>query len=185
MFALYGFLNPMDSCPIYSVEFRQGRNTLDTIVRFETFIRNAFAKNENAVPIFFDIEKAYDTTWKYVNLKDLFDIELKGRLINCISNFLSEREFNVRVISTYSDIHEQEMGVHQGTILSVTLISIKINSLAKVLNDSMECSLYVDDFLLCYWRKNMNIIERQIQLCLNKIEKWAMENGFKFSRSNL
>jgi hypothetical protein len=32
-------------------------------------------------------------------------------------------------------------------------------------------------------RKNMNIIERQLQLCLNKIEKWAMETGFKFSSS--
>jgi hypothetical protein len=30
---------------------------------------------------------------------------------NFISNFLSEREFNVRVNSTYSDIHVQEMGV--------------------------------------------------------------------------
>jgi hypothetical protein len=29
----------------------------------------------------------------------------------------------------------------------------------------------------------MNNIERQLQLCLNKIEKWAMENGFKFSNS--
>ena len=29
----------------------------------------------------------------------------------------------------------------------------------------------------------MNNIERQLQLCLNKIEKWAMENGFKFSSS--
>ena len=29
----------------------------------------------------------------------------------------------------------------------------------------------------------MNIIERQLQLCLNKIEKWAMETGFKFSSS--
>jgi hypothetical protein len=27
----------------------------------------------------------------------------------------------------------------------------------------------------------MNNIERQLQICLNKIEKWAMENGFKFS----
>ena len=27
----------------------------------------------------------------------------------------------------------------------------------------------------------MNIIERQLQLRLNKIEKWAMENGFKLS----
>jgi len=163
--------------------FRQGRSTLDHLVRFETFIRNAFAKKEHAVSIFFDLEKAYDTTWKYGILKDLFDMGLKGKLPNFISNFLSDREFNVRVNSTYSDIQEQEMGVPQGSILSVTLFSIKINSLAKILNDNIEGSLYVDDFLICYRGKNMNNIERQLQLCLNKIEKWAMENGFKFSSS--
>ena len=133
--------------------------------------------------IFFDLEKAYDTTWKYYILKDLFDTGLKGKLPNFISNFLSEREFNVRVNSIYSDIQEQEMGVPQGSIISVTLLSIKINSLANVLNDNIEGSLYVDDFLICYRGKNMNIIERQLQLCLNKIEKWAMKNGFKFSSS--
>ena len=45
----------------------------------------------------------------------------------------------------------------------------------------MRVLSYVDDFLICYRAKNMNNIERQLQLCLNKIEKWAMENGFKFS----
>ena len=40
------------------------------------------------------------------------------------------------------------MEVPQGRILSVTLLSIKINSLAKVLNDTIEGSLYVDDFLI-------------------------------------
>jgi hypothetical protein len=123
------------------------------------------------VSIFFDLEKAYDTTWKYGILKDLFDMGLKGKLPNFISNFLSEREFNVRVNSTYSDIQEQEMGVPQGSILSVTLFSIKINSLAKIVSDNIEGSLYVDDFLICYRGKNMNNIERQLQLCLNKIEK--------------
>jgi hypothetical protein len=57
---------------------------------------------------------------------------LKGKLPNFISNFLSDREFNVRVNSTYSDIQKQDMGVPQGSILSVTLFSIKINSLAKI-----------------------------------------------------
>jgi hypothetical protein len=45
---------------------------------------------------------------------------LKGNLHIFISNFLSDSEFNVRVNSTYSDIQEQEMGVPQGNILSVT-----------------------------------------------------------------
>jgi hypothetical protein len=68
-------------------------------------------------------------------------------------------------------------------MLSVTLLSIKINSLAKALNDNTEGSLYVDDFLICYRDKNMNIIERHLQLCLKKIEKWAMDNAFEFSSS--
>ena len=41
--------------------FRQGRSTLDHLVRFETFIRT-ITKKEHAVSIFFDLEKAYDTT---------------------------------------------------------------------------------------------------------------------------
>jgi hypothetical protein len=37
--------------------FRHGRSTLDHLVRFETFSRNAFAKKEHAVSIFFDWKK--------------------------------------------------------------------------------------------------------------------------------
>jgi hypothetical protein len=33
----------------------------------------------HAVSIFFDLEKAYDTTWKYGILKDLFDMGLPTR----------------------------------------------------------------------------------------------------------
>jgi hypothetical protein len=32
-------------------------------------------------------------------------------------------------------------------------------------------------------KKNMNSIERKLQLCLNKIQNWADINGFKFSRT--
>jgi hypothetical protein len=41
---------------------------LDHLVHFETFIQNVVAKKEH-VSIFFDLEKAYDTTWKYGILK--------------------------------------------------------------------------------------------------------------------
>ena len=51
---------------------RQGRSTIDHLVRFESFIRIAFAKNEYVVSIFFDLEKAYDITWKYGFFKRSF-----------------------------------------------------------------------------------------------------------------
>ena len=75
------------------------------------------------------------------------------------------------------------MGVPQGSILSITLFSIKIKSLAEVLRGDMHGSLYFDDFTLCYKSKNMNSFERQLQLYLNKIQNWADENGSKFSKT--
>ena len=100
-----------------------------------------------------------------------------------IQNFLSNRVFRVGLGSVYSDIHGQEMGVPQGSIFSVTLFILKINSIADVIPSSFEKSLFVDDFSISCSSRNMASIERQFQLCLNKVEKWADENGFKFSKT--
>ena len=163
--------------------FRSKRSTVDHLVRLETFVREAFIKKEHLTAVFFDLEKAYDTTWKYGIMRDLSDFGLKGRLPHFIDNFLSNRNFKVRVGTTLSDLQGQEEGVPQGSILSVTLFSIKINNIVKTLNPGVDCSLYVDDFLICYRSKHMHTIERQLQQCLNKIQKWALENGFKFSKT--
>ena len=80
--------------------FRKNRSTTDQPVRQETFIRDAFVNKEHAVSIMFDLEKAYDTSWKYGILKDLHNIGLTGHLPNFNKNFLSKRDFNVRFGST-------------------------------------------------------------------------------------
>ena len=161
--------------------FRKNRSTADQLVRLESYIRNAFVKKQHVVAIFFDLEKAYDTTWKHGILKDIHKIGLKGNLPKFISNFLSNRCFRVKVGSSFSDVYEQEQGVPQGSILSPTLFNIKINNIIKCLDDDVNCSLYVDDFLICYRSKDMKTIETKLQNNLNKIEKWTVENGFKFS----
>ena len=163
--------------------FRKRKSTIDHLVRLESFIRDAFLNKQEVVSIFFDLEKAYDTTWKYGILKDLHEAGLRGRMPEFISKFLENRNFRVRLGSALSDSFEQEMGVPQGSILSVTLFSLKINSLAKVLSKDVEGSLYVDDFLMSYRAKTTKTCERQLQGCLHKIEKWCTENGFKFSQS--
>ena len=163
--------------------FRRQRGTIDHLVRFETFVREAFINRQHVVSVFFDLESAYDTTWKYGILKDLHDFGLRGRLPLFISAFLDKRFFRVRVGNTVSGAREQEMGVPQGCILSVTLFSVKINSIVKAICPGVDCSLYVDDFVICFRPRNMNIIERQLQQCLNKLQTWSEENGFNFSKS--
>ena len=163
--------------------FRSKRSTNDHLIRLETFIRDAFVNREHVVSVFFDLEKAYDTTWRYGILKDLHDLGLKGRLPLFIQSFLEDRTMQVRVGSTLSDLYDQEQGVPQGSILSTTLFNIKINNIVNCLDTKTDGSLYVDDFGICYRSKNMRTIERHLQQSINRIEDWATNNDFKFSKS--
>ena len=73
--------------------FRKNRSTIDHLIRLESLIKDAFINKERVVSIFFDLEKAYDTTWKHGILKDLFEMGLRGHLANFIANFLENRQF--------------------------------------------------------------------------------------------
>ena len=53
-------------------------------------------------------------------------------------DFLSNRHLNVRFGSTISENFEQKMGVPQGSILSITLFNLKINSIADVNKNDMQ-----------------------------------------------
>ena len=161
--------------------FRKQRNTIDHLVRLETYIRRAFKAGEQCVAVFFDLEKAYDTTWRYGIMRDLYNAGLRGRMTTFIGNFLKDRKFQVKINGTLSSTHDQEMGVPQGSILSVTLFVLKINYLAELIDHDVLRSLFVDDFKICYKGKTMNTIERKLQTNLNKIGKWATDNGFIFS----
>ena len=161
----------------YQNGFRRRRSTVDNLVTLETSIRDAFVRRKHLVSIFFYLEKAYDTTWKHgiLILLDLYKTGLRGRLPMFICDFLSDRYFKVRVGNTYSDHNPQ------GSILSVTLFSLKINSIVSCLLPDIKCSLYVDDLAIYYSSSHMSSIERKLQHSPNRLGRWCDENGFKFS----
>ena len=64
----------------------------------------------------------------------------------------------------------------QLSILSVTLFCRIINSIVRALGRGIDCSVYVDDFLICYRSKHIHI---EIQRCLNKFQDWADIKGLK------
>ena len=105
----------------YQSGFRKKRSTIDQIIRLESAVTEAFINKEHIVAVYFDLEKAYDTTWKYGIMKDLHDAVLRGHMPTFISKFLSNRKFSVRIGGTLSDMYNQEEGVPQGSIISVTI----------------------------------------------------------------
>ena len=102
--------------------YRANRSTVDQLIRLETFIRDAFIQNQHLVAVFFDLQKAYDTTWKHGIQQDLHDMGLRGNLLIFIGNFLTDRTFQIHLGTILSDVFHQEEGVPQGAILSTTLL---------------------------------------------------------------
>lgn len=161
--------------------FRSGRCTTDALVAFESYVRDAFVHKQHCITIFFDLEKAYDTTWRYGILLDLCSFGVCGNMLNVIEDYLTHRTFRVRIGHVLSRVFTQENGVPQGGVLSCSLFIVKMNSLKNILPRSLFYSVYVDDVQISFKSCNMAICERQIQLGVNRLSGWANENGFKFN----
>jgi ribonuclease HI len=177
------YLETNNCLSVYQSGFRRGRSTVDNIMQLENNIRNAFVRRNHLVSIFFDIEKAYDRTWRYGILRQLYNFNLMGNLPIFIENFLSLRNFKVRIGNTYSDVFIQEEGVPQGSVLSVHLFTIAIDGILSVIPHSVKHSLYVDDLQISCEGADMRYVERQLQAAVNRILNWSDENGFRFSAS--
>ena len=163
--------------------FRRMRSCTDVLLRLEAGICEAFATNQHLITVFFDLEKAYDTTWRHGILKALYDCKLRGELPMFIKAFLSNRKFRVRIGTTLSETRIQEEGVPQGCVLSVTLFALAINGISKVIPPEVMHTLFVDDLSVSFAASRMAVAERKLQLTLDRIVSWAEKHGFKFSAS--
>lgn len=161
--------------------FRKYRSTVDNLIDMESYIHEAFINKQKCIGIFLDINKAYDTAWKYHIIKKLHSWGLDGNILAFINNFLKNRSFKVRANGVLSEKRYQENGIPQGSSLSVTLFLVAINDITEYIKPPVRVRVYADDLVLISRGKNMKTIQRNLQLCLNAIETWSKNSGFKFS----
>jgi hypothetical protein len=70
---------------------------------------------------FWDIEKAFDTTWNPGLLYKLPELQFPISLIKLIASFLTKRKFKVSVEGKLSSPRKVEAGVPHGSVLSPVL----------------------------------------------------------------
>ena len=159
------------------------RSTIDHLIRLESTIKETFASNEHCISIFFDLERAYDMTWRSGIINDLYQTGMRGLLPKYIVEFLKTRKFKVKVGNTISNEYEQKNGVPQGAVLSVLLFALKMNSVVNCFpqNERFLYSLYVDDLQISFRHPDLNEIKKVLQKALNELQNWSKNNGFKFS----
>ncbi|GFU06795.1 probable RNA-directed DNA polymerase from transposon BS [Trichonephila clavipes] len=167
----------------YGIHSTEKKYTLDNMVYLESQIRDAFVRRNHLVSLFFDIEKAYDRTWRFGILRNLYYFGLRRNLPIFIFNFLALRYFHVRIGHSSSHKFIQVQGVPQGSVLSVALFNIYMSSILHHLPPSVREMLYVEDLQISCQGSDMRLIERQLQTTVNRLIKWCDQNGHTISPS--
>ena len=91
-----------------------------------------------------------------------------------IKNYLLERTFYVKVNGVHSDVKKMKAAVPQGSILSPQQFFIYFNSISQQIltNKYEKLALYADDLAIWIASPNIPIINKNLQLVLNDIQKW-------------
>ena len=137
-------------------------------------------RGKHTIAVFFDLKKAYDTTWKHGILQKLHNYGLRGHLPIFITFFLECRKIQVRVGAQLSDPASIDEGVPQGSVLSCTLFAVAIDDAVENLPPSVKATLYVDDLTIYSSARNERVAKRQIQIAINTLQNWCSRTGFCF-----
>ena len=123
--------------------------------------------------VFLDISKAFDKVWHKGLLFKLKQNGISGKLLNLISDFLSNRKQRVVLNGQYSSWANIEAGVPQGSILGPLFFLIYINDLSENLETNPK--LFADDTSLFSIVHDLHLTANELNRDLAKINDWAYQ----------
>lgn len=182
---LIKFIEESNYLSNFQFGFRNARSTQDAIVRVVSQIYDNFDKNEKALAIFIDLQKAFDSISHEILLQKIEKAGIRGISYNFIKSYLKNRTQRVKIENVLSNPEVVTFGVPQGTVLGPILFILYINDMFDLpLKGSLTC--FADDtsynISAKTWREVYEYAERDI----NIIKEWMDYNllSMNISKTN-
>ena len=164
---------------IYELQFgfRAKHSTNHALIAITQKIKTALQNNQNAIGIFVDFQKAFDTVNHDVLLEKLSKYGVQGTSQKWFKSYLSGRKQYVSLNGVDSSTLNVKHGVPQGSILGPLLFTIYINDLHKCVRNSTTFHFADDTNLLYVPRKRLNNrCIRKINNDLKCLTHWLLAN---------
>lgn len=149
------------------------RGWIDHIISLENYMKEASVNEEHNLYLF----RSWRCMIPFGNMVSL-QHQTKRQITRLyFKKILIDRSFQVCIGSTC-----QTHRLEECLKAAFCHFNIKINSITKELASDIYNPLYINDCSISYRSKYMHAIERKLQYSINKINKWAVRNSFKFSK---
>jgi len=154
--------------------FRTKRQTKDQIFRLVQAGLEALNADKTLCAIFIDIAMAFDRVWHEGFIWLLKRHDIPAYLGAWLVNYLSKRNFSVRIGTALSLLKTILAGVPQGSVLGPLIFIIFFNGIVKRLN-ATQVALYADDIAAWCASSDFKEITKTLQDFLNDIQEWLSQ----------
>jgi len=160
--------------------YRRHYGTQDALSKLFSTISKALDKSKCVVAVFFDISKAFDCINHELLLFKLEKMGIRGKALNLIKSYLSNRQQFVKIMDEFSDIAAILFGVPQGSCLGPLLFVMLLYDL-KFVDTNSTIIKYADDIVMLLTCDRVEEIPEAIKKDIDEIKKYYSNNGMKLN----
>ena len=161
--------------------FRKGRSCVSQLLNHYDKILSLLESGLNVDVIYLDFAKAFDKVDHAIVLTKLSLLGIKGKLLDWIKSFLTDRTQYVVVNGFLSDPCKVISGVPQGSVLGPLLFLVLIGDIDADINSSFLSS-FADDTRVGKGIKATNDAIH-LQTDLKSVYQWAIDNNMEFNNT--
>lgn len=134
-------------------------------------VTSGFNNGQKTVACFFDLQAAFDKVSHAGLILKLIIANTPFSLVKILNSFLSDRVFNIKINTAYSDPGVQGAWILQGSILSPILFNLYTRDIPT--DACTKLFLFADDSTLICQSRNVNLANAMFQCHLNKVREWC------------
>ena len=181
---LISFLNKNSVLYPLQYGFRENSSTEFAVSQIVDDLTTCIENKSINCSVFLDLAKAFNTVNHQILLKKLQSCGVRGVALKLMESFLADRHQWTVVGSQKSDSKIIDVGVPQGSTLGPLMFLIYINDLHTATN--MKVRLFADDACLSLSNKDPHILQKQVNIELDKVHKWLKDNKLfiNYKKSN-
>ena len=180
---IYNFVIKLEIIYKNQFGFQKGKSTEHAILDLYTNLLQAIEKQHKTSCIFLDFVKAFDTVNHNILIKKLEYYCIRGKPLNWLISYLSNRKQGVNIGQTLSSFQTITVGVPQGSIFYFSFISMIFTFLLP----QVKFHLFADDTCIFNSSKDATTLQRDLNTSLENISNWLKANKLTLNvkKSNL